>query len=59
MMKTNYKHCDIQFLEQKRYPAKEKGKYNTPTKNVVCISIEQFEDIKINHNKLLHNTEIM
>ena len=59
MMKTNYKHCDIQFLEQKRYPTTEKGKYNTPTKNIVCISIEQFEDVKINHNKLLHNTEIM
>ena len=59
MMKTNYKHCDIQFLEQKRYPSTIKNKYNTPTKNVVCISIENFEDIKINHNKLLHNTEIM
>ena len=34
-MKTNYKNCDIEFLEQKRFPTKEKGKYNTPTKNVV------------------------
>ena len=59
MMKTNYKNCDIEFLEQKRYPAKEKGKYNTPTKNVVSISIKQFEDIVINHTKIKHNTEIM
>ena len=34
-MKVNYK-CDIEFLEQKRFPTKEKGKYNTPTKNVSC-----------------------
>ena len=59
MMKTNYKHCDIQFLEQKRYPSTVKNKYNTPTKNVVCISIEHFKDVTINHNKLKHNTEIM
>ena len=59
MMKANYKKCDIQFLEQKRYPTKEKGKYNTPTKNVVMISIEGFEDIEINHTKIKHNTEIM
>ena len=59
MMKTNYKKCDIQFLEQKRYPTKEKGKYNTPTKNIVMISIEEFEDIEINHTKIKHNTEIM
>ena len=59
MMKTNYKHCDIQFLEQKRYPSTVKNKYNTPTKNIVCISIEQFKDIKINHTKIKHNTEIM
>jgi hypothetical protein len=58
-MKTNYKSCDIDFLDQKRFPTKEKGKYNTPTKNVVSINIEQFEDVKINHTKLKHNTEIM
>ena len=59
MMKVNYKQCDIQFLEQKRYPAKEKGKYNTPTKNIVMIDIEEFKDIVINHTKIKHNTEIM
>jgi hypothetical protein len=59
MMKTNYKKCDIDFLEQKRFPTKEKGKYNTPTKNVVKISIDDFEDIQINHTIIEHNTEIM
>tara|TARA_R110000851_G_scaffold175220_1_gene321484 strand:- start:1455 stop:3092 length:1638 start_codon:yes stop_codon:yes gene_type:complete len=59
MMKTNYKKCDIDFLEQKRFPTKEKGKYNTPTKNIVMISIKEFEDIKINHTIIKHNTEIM
>ena len=59
MMKVNYKKCNIEFLEQKRFPTKEKGKYNTPTKNVVSISIEEFEDIQINHTKIKHNTEIM
>ena len=58
-MSSNYKECGLEFIEQKRFPTKEKGKYNTPTKNVVCISIEQFEDVKINHTKLKHNTEIM
>ena len=59
MMKVNYKQCDIQFLEQKRYPTKEKGKYNTPTKNIVMIDIDEFKDIIINHTRIKHNTEIM
>ena len=59
MMKVNYKKCDIEFLEQKRFPTKEKGKYNTPTKNIVVIDIKEFEDIKINHTTIKHNTEIM
>ena len=59
MMSTNYKECGLEFIEQKRFPTKEKGKYNTPTKNVVSISIENFEDIKINHTVMKHNTEIM
>ena len=58
-MRTNYEKCDIEFLEQKRFPTTEKGKYNTPTKNVVRIGIKGFEDIKINHTMLKHNTEIM
>jgi hypothetical protein len=59
MMRTNYEKCDIEFLEQKRFPTTEKGKYNTPTKNIVRIGIKGFEDIKINHTMLKHNTEIM
>ena len=59
MMKNNYKECGLEFIEQKRYPTKEKGKYNTPTKNVVSVSIKEFEDVKINHTIIKHNTEIM
>ena len=59
MMKNNYKECGLEFIEQKRYPTKEKGKYNTPTKNVVSVSIKEFEDVKINHTIMKHNTEIM
>jgi hypothetical protein len=59
MMKKTYKKCDIEFLDQKRYPAKEKGKYNTSTKNIVMINIEEFEELPINHTILKHNTEIM
>jgi len=59
MMRTNYEKCGIEFLVQKRFPTKEKGRYNTPTKNVVRIGIEEFEDIEINHDMLKHNTEIM
>jgi hypothetical protein len=59
MMGASYEKCGIEFLEQKRFPTKEKGKYNTPTKNVVKISVNDFEDIKINHTIIKHNTEIM
>ena len=45
-MGASYEKCGIEFLEQKRFPTKEKGKYNTPTKNVVKISVNDFEDIK-------------
>ena len=59
MMEVTYEKCEIQFLEQKRYPTKEQGKYNSPTKNVVMINIEQFEHVPIIHTKLEHKTEIM
>ena len=59
MMSNNYKECGLEFIEQKRFPTKEKGKYNTPTKNVVSISTKGFEDIKINHTILEHKTDIM
>ena len=59
MMQATYKKCDIQFLEQKRFPAKEKGKYNTPTKNVVQIKIEDFESVPIYHTLTKHQKEII
>jgi hypothetical protein len=59
MMKTNYETCGIEFLKQKRFPAKDKGKYNTPTNNIVMISVKEFEDVQINHTLIKHNTEIM
>ena len=59
MMKNNYKECGLEFIEQKRYPTKEKGKYNTPTKNVISVSIKEFEDVKINHTIIKHKTDIM
>jgi len=58
-MRKTYKECDIQFLDQKRFPTKEKGKYNTPTKNVVMISIKDFEEVPIHHTTLKHNTDII
>ncbi len=59
MMRKTYKECDIQFLDQKRFPTKEKGKYNTPTKNVVMISIKDFEEVPIHHTKLKHEVDII
>ena len=58
MMKT-YKDCKIKFLEQKRFPTKDKGKHNTPTKNVVKISVEEFENVPIHHTPIKHETEII
>ena len=58
-MKTTYKDCGIEFLEQKRFPTKEKGKDNTPTKNIVKISIKEFENVPIHHTQIKHKTEIL
>ena len=58
MMKT-YKDCGIEFLEEKRFPSKEEGKYNTPTKNIVKISIKEFENVPIHHTQIKHKTEIL
>ena len=58
MMKT-YKDCGIEFLEEKRFPSKEEGKYNTPTKNIVKISIKEFENVPIHHTKTKHKTDIL
>ena len=59
MMQDTYKNCEIEFQEQKRFPTKDKGKYNTPTKNVVKISVKEFENVPIHHTKLKHNKDII
>jgi hypothetical protein len=59
MMEETYKDCGIEFLDQKRFPRKEKGKDNTPTKNVVKISIEEFENVPIHHTPIKHKTDIL
>ena len=58
MMKT-YKDCGIEFLEQKRFPTQEKGKDNTPTKNIVKISVKEFENVPIHHTLTKHKTDIL
>ena len=59
IMQHTYRECEIQFLEQKRFPTTEKGKHNSSTKNVVQINIKSFEQVPIHHQKLKHKTEIM
>ena len=59
MMKKTYKDCEIKFLESKRFPRKEEGRDNTPTKNIVKISIKEFENVPIHHTQLKHKTEIL
>ena len=59
MMEATYKKCEIDFLDQKRFPTKDKGKYNTPTKNIVKISIKEFENVPIHHTNVKHKTEIL
>ena len=58
-MEHTYRECEIQFLEQKRFPSKEAGRYNSSTKNVVQINLKSFEEVPIHHTTLKHNTEIM
>jgi len=59
MMKKTYKDCEIEFLEQKRFPRKEEGRDNTPTKNIVKISVKEFENVPIHHTQIKHKTEII
>ena len=59
IMENTYRECEIQFLEQKRFPTTEKGKHNSSTKNVVKIHIKSFEETPIYHKKIKHQTEIM
>ena len=58
MVKT-YEKCGIEFMEQKRFPSNEEGKHNTPTKNIVKISIKEFENVPIHHTQIKHKTEIL
>ena len=37
----------------------EKGKYNTPTKNIVKIAIKEFENVPIHHTQLKHKKDII
>ena len=59
MMQVIYEDCDIQFLDQKRFPSKEQGRYNASVKNVVQINMTSFEEVPIYHKKIKHITEIM
>ena len=47
------------FLDQKRFPTTQKGKHNSPTKNVVMISIKKFDKIKIYHKVTEHKKDIL
>ena len=59
IMEHTYRECEIEFLEQKRFPTKEKGKHNSSTKNVVKIHIKYIEEVPIHHTNTKHKTEIM
>ena len=61
IMEHTYRECEIEFLDQKRFPSdpKNPGKYNSSTKNVVQINIESFEEVPIHHTPVKHKTEIM
>ena len=56
MMQSTYKKCEIQFLDQKRFPRKEKGKDNSPTKNVVKI-LESIDIERSNEDKIFKAEE--
>ena len=59
MIREYYDKCDVEFIEEKRFPSQEKGKYNTPTKHLVKISAKKFEKVKILHNKIDYDKEII
>ena len=59
MMLKIYKDCEIDFLDQKRFPTKEKGNHNSPTKNVVMIAIKKFDKIQIFHKLTEHKKDIL
>ena len=59
MMQVTYQECEIEFLEQKRFPSKEAGKYNSSTKNIIQINRKTFEEVPIHHTKTKHKTDIL
>ena len=59
MMVKTYEKCEIEFMEGKRFPKKDQLKSNTPTKNVVKISIKEFENVPIHHTQIKHKTDIL
>ena len=59
MIQEFYKDCNVEFIEDKRFPSQKKGEYNTPTKHLIKISIEKFQSVKILHNKINYDKEII
>ena len=59
IMQVTYKDCEIEFLEQKRYPSKKEGEYYSSTKNIIKINIKSYEEEPIHHTRIKHKTEIM
>ena len=59
MMQVLYQECEIEFLEQKRFPSKEAGKYHSSTKNIIQINIKSFEEVPIHHTQTKHKTDII
>ena len=58
-MQVTYESCEIEFLEQKRFPSKETGKYHSSTKNIIQINIKTFEEVPIHHTQIKHKTNII
>ena len=59
MMQVLYQECEIEFLEQKRFPSKEAGKYHSSTKNIIQINMKTFEEVPIHHTQTKHKTDII
>ena len=59
MIQEYFEKCDVEFIEEKRFPSQKKGEYNTPTKHLLKISTKKFEQIKILHNKINYDKEII
>ena len=55
---VKYKDCDIDFLD-KKVSNNTEGKHNSPTKNIVMISVQKFDRIKIYHKVTEHKKDIL